>query len=70
MLESAIRELFDYQRFEPNASLQSVIDEVLDKYAQNRPVAIPDEELAMAAGGVELPTKDATEPENDERGMV
>ena len=30
MLEAALKVLFDYQRFERSASLQEVIDEVLD----------------------------------------
>ena len=52
MLETKLKTLFDYQRLEKNADLQSVIDEVLDRYARPRPVALADDDLAMAAGGV------------------
>ena len=70
MLEAAIKTLFDYQRFERDAALQDVIDEVLGKYAQNEPTAVPDDDLAMAAGGVNQTEKDPLEPAYDERGMV
>lgn len=51
MLEAALKTMFDYQRFEKNAALQSVIDEVLDRYAQNQIFALSDDSLALAAGG-------------------
>ena len=70
MLEAAVKKLFDYQRFEKNASLQGVIDEVLDRYAQPRPVALTDDDLAMAAGGVRSPEETVREPEDDGRETV
>ena len=70
MLEAAVKKLFDYQRFEQNAALQDVIDEVLDRYAQPRPVALADDDLAMAAGGVKTPEETVREPEDDGHGTV
>ena len=52
MLETALRTLFDYQHFEHNASLQEVIDEVQDRYAQAGVFPLADDDLALAAGGV------------------
>jgi len=64
MLETKLKTLFDYQRLEKNADLQSVIDEVLDRYAQNEPRMLSDDDLAMAAGGVGIPEKkEDREPE-------
>ena len=70
MLEAALKELFDYQRFERNASLQGVIDEGRDRYARPRPVALADDDLAMAAGGVKPPEDTVREPEDDGHGTV
>ena len=50
-IENKLFRLFDYQRFEKNTALQGVIDEVLDRYAQNQFFALSDDSLAMAAGG-------------------
>ena len=49
MLETKLKTLFDYQRLEKNTDLQSVIDEVLEKYAQNEPRRLSDDDLALAA---------------------
>ncbi len=70
MLEAALKNLFDYQRFERNAPLQDVIDEVLGKYARVVPMALSDEALAFAAGGTRELKTDSREPENDGRGKV
>ena len=70
MLETAIRELFDFQHFEKNASLQAVIDEVLERYAQPRSVAVPDDDLAMAAGGVKPLEETVRETGNDGKRTV
>lgn len=64
MLETKLKTLFDYQRLEKDADLQSVIDEVLERYAQNEPKILFDDDLAMAAGGVGIPEeKEDREPE-------
>ena len=49
MLEAALKTLFDYQRFEKNTALQGVIDEVLDRYAQNQFFALSDDSLGRPA---------------------
>ena len=70
MLEAAIKTLFDYQRFERNASLQDVIDEVLGKYAQIQPLELSDDELSMAAGVTREIPDASQEPDYDGRGKV
>ena len=41
-----------------------MIDEVLEKYAQNEPRRLSDDDLALAAGGVGIPEeKEDREPE-------
>ena len=63
MLETKLKTLFDYQRLK-NTDLQSVIDEVLERYAQNEPRRLSDDDLALAAGGVGIPEeKEDREPE-------
>ena len=52
MLETALKTLFDYQRFERSAALQSVIDEVQERYARGGVFPLADDDLALAAGGV------------------
>ena len=70
MLETKLKTLFDYQRLEKDPGMQTVIDEVLDRYAQPRPVALADDDLAMAAGGVKTPEETVREPEDDGHGTV
>ena len=70
MLEAAIKTLFDYQRLERNGALQDVIDEVLDRNAQNLPLALSDEDLSLAAGGTRCIEEDSQEPDYDGRGTV
>lgn len=70
MLEAALKTLFDYQRFERNAPLQDVIDEVLGRYARVTPLALSDEDLAAAAGGTRELKRESQEPVNDGRGKV
>ena len=70
MLEAALKDLFDYQRFERSASLQEVIDEVLGRYARIVPISLTDEDLSMAAGGTRTIENECQEPENDGRGTV
>ena len=70
MLETALNDLFDYQRFERNAPLQDVIDEVLGRNAQILPLALSDEDLALAAGGARTIEEDSQEPDYDGRGKI
>ena len=71
MLETALKKLFDYQRFERNAPLQSVIDEVMDNYAPNRKLRLSDDELAMAAGGTGIQEENRIqEPDHDGSGTI
>ena len=70
MLEAALKNLFDYQRFEKNVALQDVIDGVLEYYAQNRPQILADDDLAVAAGGTGIIEKDKQEPDHDGRGTI
>ena len=70
MLEATVKTLFDYQRFERNALLQDVIDEALAKYAPLQSRALPDEDLALAAGGVGEIPEPVREPEHDGHGTV
>ena len=60
MLEATLRTLFDYQRFEKNAAMQAVLDEVLDRYAQNELFILSDDQVALAAGGVSRGMPDET----------
>ena len=50
-----LKAIFDYQRLEQDPALQAVIDEALDRYAQNGPVILDDDVLLSAAGGLAAP---------------
>ena len=58
MLETKLKTIFDYQRLEKDPGLQTVIDEVLDRYALSDRKRLSDDELAMAAGGVGIPEEE------------
>ncbi len=70
MLETAIRTLFDYQRFEGNPVLQTVIDEVLERYPQEKILPLSDDSLACAAGGTREMKENTQEPAYDGHGTV
>ncbi len=74
MLEKALAELFDFQRFEKNEDLQDVIDSVQAKYESRKLFFLEDEQLDMAAGGLgaaEEPIKDLLkEPKHDGPGLL
>lgn len=70
MLETALKSMFDFQRFEPSTALQDVIDEVLDRNAQISPLALSDEDLALAAGGTRTLEENSQEPDYDGRGKI
>ena len=55
-MENRLRKLFDFQRFEGNASLQSVIDDVHSRYA-TRELDMGDMERVNAAGYSNDPEK-------------
>ncbi len=69
MLERALKELFDFQRFEKNPALQTVIDGVTEKYAHGALWSLADEDLAMAAGGLGN-TEKKKEPDHDGYGRL
>ncbi len=71
MLEAALKQLFDFQRFERSPALQTVIDEVLARYSGNGLLSLADDDLALAAGGTRtLDTTEKQEPDYDGRGTV
>ena len=53
-METKLKNLFDYQKFDGNARLQQVIDAVHAKYA-TRELSMNDLEMVNAAGVPELP---------------
>ncbi len=56
-MENKLKKLFDFQKFEGNASLQSVIDDVHARYAMKE-LSMDDMEWVNAAGyGHELEKK-------------
>lgn len=54
--ESKLKSLFDFQRFEQDPKLQSVIDEVNDRYSSGN--RLNDDDLELVAGGVGMTDKD------------
>lgn len=70
MLERKLNTLFDFQRFERSASLQSVIDEVEDKYALGQIVSLTDDDLEAAAGGLRGPVSKKREPNSGGLGRL
>ena len=55
-MENKLKKLFDFQRFEGNASLQSVIDDVHARYAMKE-LNMDDMEWVNAAGYSNYPVK-------------
>jgi hypothetical protein len=55
-MENRLKKLFDFQRFEGNASLQSVIDDVHARYARKE-LSMEDMEWVSAAGYSNDPEK-------------
>ena len=74
MLEAALNKLFAFQRFERNPELQSIIDDVQEKYAGGRLISLADEVLDMAAGGLGQPEEKKDypkkEPSHDGHGLL
>ena len=61
-MENKLKKLFDFQRFEGNASLQSVIDDVHARYAMKE-LSMDDMEWVNAAGYCNDPGKKHQKPE-------
>ena len=59
--------LFDYQKFEGNVELQSVIDKVNARFSSSRRLSDDEADLVAAAGlpGTALPRKKPRDKEND-----
>ena len=55
-MENRLRQLFDFQKFEGNASLQQVIDDVHARYARKE-LSMEDMEWVSAAGYSNDPEK-------------
>ncbi len=51
-MEKKLRALFDYQKFEKNADLQSVIDSVHARYSSTARMLTDDEADLVAAAGM------------------
>lgn len=64
ILESRLKQLFDYQRFENNKDLQSVIDSVHARYAKRVRLEDDDVEFLNAAG-----TSDMLQKKPDPEGQ-
>jgi hypothetical protein len=60
-MERKLRGLFDYQKFEGNTSLQSVINSVHSRYG-TRELSFEDMEHISAAGLVHFPPEPDKEP--------
>ena len=61
-MENKLKKLFDFQKFDGNASLQSVIDDVHSRYAM-RELDMDDMEWVNAAGCSTDPGKKRRKPE-------
>ena len=66
-MEKTIRQLFDFQAYEKNTSLQSVIDAVHARYAA-RQLSDDEADMVFAAGQPEIASlrKDPRKKKNDE----
>ena len=62
-MENKLKALFDYQKFEGNAALQSVIDSVHSRYAV-RELSMDEMEFVSAAGTPDTPKKKEQEKKN------
>ena len=61
-MEKKLRQLFDFQKFAGDPSLQSVIDDVHSRY-QTRELSMDEMEFVSAAGMPQLPGKKNNKPE-------
>ncbi len=70
MLENALKTLFDFQRFQNNPELRSVIDAVEEKYADGLILKLADEDLELAAGGVRAAEEGKKDTEHDGHSLL
>ena len=70
MLENALRTLFDFQRFENNQQLRSVIEAVEEKYPDGLILSLTDAELELAAGGVRNAEEGKKDTEHDGHSLL
>ena len=70
MLENALKTLFDFQRFQNNPELRSVIDAVEEKYPDGLILKLADEDLELAAGGVRAAEEGKKETEHDGHSLL
>ncbi len=70
MLENALKTLFDFQRFQNNPELRSVIDAVEEKYPDGLILKLADEDLELAAGGVRAAEEGKKDTEHDGHSLL
>ena len=67
-MERTLKTLFDFQKYEGNPALQSVIDSVHSRYS-SRELNLDEMEWVSAAGIPVLPDKDGKKNGNDPDGI-
>ena len=65
-MEKRLRRLFDYQKFEQNAELQSVIDAVHARYSSARMLSDEEADQVNAAGSPEMAFLRNKNPQKDQ----
>ena len=70
MLENALKTLFDFQRFQNNPELRSVIDAVEEKNPDGLSLKLADEDLELAAGGVRAAEEGKKDTEHDGHSLL
>ena len=64
-MEKRLRRLFDYQKFEQNAELQSVVDAVHARYSSARMLSDEEADQVNAAGSPEMAFLWNRDPQKD-----
>ena len=65
-MEKRLRRLFDYQKFEQNAELQSVVDAVHARYSSARILSDEEADQVNAAGSPEMAFLRNRDPQKDQ----
>ena len=65
-MEKRLRRLFDYQKFEQNAELQSVVDAVHARYSSARMLSDEEADQVNAAGSPEMAFLRNKNPQKDQ----
>ena len=65
-MEKRLRRLFDYQKFEQNAELQSVVDAVHARYSSARMLSDEEADQVNAAGSPEMAFLRNRDPQKDQ----